>query len=55
MPLTPGVDTFVKVDVEGSEMGVFLGASDLIDSGARFLTEITWWGDRERGYSAMPS
>ena len=51
--LTPGVDTFVKVDVEGSEMRAFLGASDLIDSGARFLTEITWWGDRERGYSAM--
>lgn len=49
----PGVDTFVKVDVEGSEMRAFLGATELIDSGARFLTEITWWGDRERGYTAM--
>lgn len=43
--------TFVKIDVEGAEMRVMLGASRLIASGAEFLTEITWWGDRERGYS----
>jgi len=48
-----GVDTFVKVDVEGSEMRAFLGATKPIDTGARFLTEITWWGDRERGYTPM--
>lgn len=45
--------TFVKIDVEGSEMRVMLGASDLIESGAEFLTEITWWGDRERGHTPL--
>ena len=48
-----GVNTFIKIDVEGTEMRVFLGASQLIERGARFLTEISWWGDRERGYSPI--
>ena len=49
-----GVETFVKIDVEGSEIRALLGATELIDSGvARFLTEITWWGDRERGYTPL--
>jgi len=34
-------------------MQAFLGATELIDTGARFLTEITWWGPRERGYTPM--
>jgi len=46
----PGVRTFVKIDVEGGESRVMRGATAHIASGeTSFLTEITWWGDRERG------
>lgn len=47
----PGVRTFVKIDVEGGEHRVLRGAVGHIAGGnTSFLTEITWWGDRERGH-----
>lgn len=50
----PGVPTFVKIDVEGAEYRVMRGASAHIEGGeTRFLTEITWWGDRQRGYGTL--
>ena len=48
----PGVPTFIKIDVEGGESRVMRGARRHVEGGhTRFLTEITWWGDRERGFS----
>jgi FkbM family methyltransferase len=50
----PATKTFVKIDVEGAELRVLKGATKLIESGdARFFTEISWWGDRDRGTSAL--
>jgi FkbM family methyltransferase len=50
----PGVRTFVKIDVEGGESRVMRGAAAHIAAGeTSFLTEITWWGDRERGTSTL--
>lgn len=50
----PGVPTFVKIDVEGGESRVMRGAAAQIAGGTtRFLTEVTWWGDRERGVTTI--
>ena len=50
----PSSKTFVKIDVEGAELRVLQGAIRQIEAGnTRFLTEISWWGDRDRGTSAL--
>lgn len=50
----PGVKTFVKIDVEGGESRVMRGAAaHVAGRETSFLTEITWWGDRERGTSTF--
>ncbi len=50
----PDVKTFVKIDVEGAELRVLEGARQHITSGdAKFFTEISWWGDRDRGTNAL--
>ena len=50
----PGKKTFVKVDVEGGELRVLRGAERMLASGdAVFFVELSWWGDRERGTSAI--
>ncbi len=46
--------TFVKIDVEGSELRVLKGATRHIENGnTQFFTEISWWGDRDRGTNAF--
>jgi FkbM family methyltransferase len=50
----PGVKTFIKIDVEGSELRVLKGAMRHMESGdAKFFTEISWWGDRDRRTNAL--
>lgn len=50
----PGVKTFVKIDVEGGELRVLKGAMRHVESGdAKFFTEISWRGDRDRGTTAL--
>lgn len=49
-----GVKTFVKIDVKGAELRVLKGARRHLESGdAKFFTEISWWGDRERRTNAL--
>ena len=49
-----GKKTLVKIDVEGGEYRVMQGAKrHLQERHTEFLMEIHWWGDRERGTSAL--
>jgi FkbM family methyltransferase len=46
--------TLVKIDVEGAELRVLRGSAKHLDSGrTRFLIEMHWWGDRERGTTSI--
>jgi FkbM family methyltransferase len=46
--------TLVKIDVEGAELRVLHGAEVHLASGStRFLIEMHWWGDRDRGTTTL--
>ena len=50
----PSTRTFVKIDVEGAELRVLQGAIRHIEAGnTQFFTEVSWWGDRDRGTNAF--